>query len=94
MIFTRWSKKIKKSNLSIFILNHKSNIGLILNIIGTLMIAFSFGKAEYGFGGGYRCESSKTGWCEFVYFLYPQLFNAGIWFIVIGFLFQIKRKSK
>jgi len=73
---------------------HTANIGLTLNIIGSLLIAYSFSKAKYGFGGGYQCTSSATGWCEFTYLLYPQWFYFGIFLLVAGFFLQLKRKSK
>ena len=86
-------QKIKQNSIIRHIFNQKVNIGLTINIIGTLMIAYSLGSANYGgFGGGYRCTSSPTGWCEFVYFLYPQMFNIGIWLLVLGFILQIQRK--
>lgn len=63
------------------------NIGLILNVIGTLFIAFSMGRFPKEFGGSTVGSDGKE--YHFVYLTHPYWFNLGIMPIVIGFLLQI-----
>jgi hypothetical protein len=66
------------------ILSNLSKAGLILNIVGTLMIAYSFGTN--------REEAHQLYKGEKVYlasFLHPRMFKWGIFLIVIGFFLQL-----
>lgn len=60
-------------------------IGLIFNLIGTLMIAFSFGK---NLGDAYQ-KNSKGQKIYLASFLSPNLFRAGLLLLSIGFLLQL-----
>ncbi len=61
-----------------------SKVGLGLNIIGTLMVAFSFGK---NLGEAYQ-EDSKGRKIYLASFLSPRLFRSGLILIIIGFFLQ------
>ena len=59
-------------------------IGLVLNIVGTVMIALSFGK-------NLADASQKDGKGRNVYlasFLHPKLFKLGLAIIIFGFILQ------
>ncbi len=59
--------------------------GLVLNILGTFMIAFSFGK---NLGEAYQLD--KKGRKIFLAsFLYPRLFYLGLILIILGFVLQL-----
>jgi hypothetical protein len=59
-------------------------IGLVLNIVGTFMIAFSFGK---NITDAYQLD--KKGRKIFLAsFLYPKLFKLGLAFLTIGFFYS------
>lgn len=66
-----------------------NNIGIILNLIGTILIAFSFGAfpnkdaAPHTFDG-------KGGKKYIAYFNYPYLFCIGLLLLSLGFIFQLK----
>ncbi|MFH1825249.1 MAG: hypothetical protein ABH873_08535 [Candidatus Firestonebacteria bacterium] len=76
-------KKIKyEGDASMDILN---KIGLVLNIIGSLLIAFSFGKH---LGGAYNLNR-KGKKIYMVSFKYPKMFWVGVIILVIGFIIQI-----
>ncbi len=62
-----------------------SKIGLVLNIIGTLMIAFSFGK---NLADAYQLDK-KGRKIYLASFLYPKLFNWGLILIILGFILQL-----
>lgn len=62
-----------------------SQIGLILNFIGTVMIAISFGKNPAD-----AHQTNKNG--KKIYlasFLYPRTFYFGLMLLGLGFLFQL-----
>lgn len=60
-------------------------IGLCLNILGSIMIAFSFGKhPEEAY-----TENEKGEKTYMASFLYPKLFYWGIIFLGMGFLMQL-----
>lgn len=65
------------------------NLGLILNLIGTVLIAISFGRypkkeaAPHTFDG-------KGGKKYIAYFNYPKLFCFGLILLFFGFVFQLK----
>ncbi len=60
-------------------------IGLVLNIVGTFIIAFSFGK---NLGDAYQLD--KKGRKIFLAsFLYPKLFKLGLALLTIGFFLQL-----
>jgi hypothetical protein len=62
-----------------------SKIGLILNLIGTIMLAFSFGKnLEEA-----HQEDEKGKKIYIASFLYPKCFYAGLILLSIGFLLQL-----
>ncbi len=59
--------------------------GLTLNIVGTLMVAFSFGE---NLGEAYQFDS-KGRKVYLASFLRPMLFRWGIGLLVLGFALQI-----
>jgi len=60
-------------------------IGLILNIVGTFLISFSFGKnLEEA-----HQSNNKGRKIYFASFLHPEWFKWGIALLVIGFLLQL-----
>lgn len=60
-------------------------LGLMLNIVGTLMIAFSFGR---NLEDAHQIDNQGRE-IYLASFLYPGLFRIGIAMIVLGFLFQL-----
>ena len=68
------------------ITSNLDKIGLILNIIGTLLVAFAFGilkedTTRMGIGNGK--------FYKFVYFLHRKFFYNGICFLILGFILQL-----
>ena len=64
-----------------------SDAGLILNVIGTLLVAFAFGKLPRKQGGYTEIENGKG--YEFSYLLSPRAFWTGVTLIIIGFVLQL-----
>lgn len=60
------------------------NIGLILNIIGTIFVACSFGPFPD------KKAAPSTDGTYIAYFNYPKLFWAGIALLTIGFVLQVQ----
>lgn len=60
-------------------------LGLLLNLIGTILIAFSFGK---NLGEAYQ-EDNRGGRIYLASFISPMAFKCGIGLVIIGFLLQI-----
>jgi uncharacterized membrane protein YidH (DUF202 family) len=61
-----------------------NNLGLILNIIGALLLAFSFGPFP-------EKESAPTTGDKYIaYFNYPVLFWTGVVLLVLGFVVQLQ----
>jgi hypothetical protein len=54
--------------------------GLILNLIGSILIAFSVGK---NFEGAYQTKNNKKKYLASI--LSPALFWWGIWLLIVGF---------
>jgi hypothetical protein len=61
-----------------------SKVGLILNIVGTLMIAFSFGK---NLEEAHQIDGRRRK-VYLASFLHPKLFKLGLAIIVLGFILQ------
>jgi hypothetical protein len=61
-----------------------ARIGLVLNIIGTLMIAFSFGK---NLEDAHQMDR-KGRKVYLASFLHPKLFKLGLAVIIFGFMLQ------
>ena len=59
--------------------------GLILNLIGTLLIAFSLSK---NLGGAYQ-KDEKGRKIYLASFVSPTMFKIGIGLVMLGFLLQI-----
>ncbi|MBI2337535.1 MAG: hypothetical protein HYU97_12320 [Deltaproteobacteria bacterium] len=66
-----------------------NDVGLIVNVIGTLMVAFSIGKIPKGFGGTTTNDDGKV--FHFSYVAHPILFKVGLVFIIFGFVLQLQR---
>jgi len=66
------------------------NAGIILNLIGTIMIALSFGSYPNKSGAPYTTDIKGKGKKYIAYFNYPGLFLAGLVFLGIGFCLQLK----
>jgi len=65
------------------------NIGTILNLLGTVMIAFSFGTFPGGEDVAYTTtDNGKKK--HIAYFNYPILFWAGIIILSLGFILQLE----
>lgn len=67
-----------------------TEVGLALNIVGTLLIAYSFGvfdRTDFG-AGGYTTDS-KGRKHEIAYFIHPKWFRIGIVLLILGFLLQL-----
>jgi uncharacterized membrane protein len=62
-----------------------SKVGLILNLIGTVMVAFSFGKNPEEA----HTEDEKGNKIYLASYLSPKLFKAGLALIFAGFLLQL-----
>lgn len=67
-----------------FVLDDK--IGLILNFVGTIMVAFSIGKNPYSDAHTIDDKDNKT---YIAYVMRPLLFKVGLGFIAAGFLIQL-----
>lgn len=66
-----------------------NNIGIVLNLAGTIFIAFSFGSYPDKKGAPYTSDNS--GRKKFIaYFNYPNLFYCGLILLIIGFALQLK----
>lgn len=63
------------------------NLGLFLNMIGTVLIAFSVGRFPKEFGGSTTGSDGKE--YHFIYFIHPNWFKVGIALLIIGFLSQL-----
>ena len=67
-----------------------SDIGLFINILGTLLIAYTFGVLDpRNFGAGGSTSDRKNREREIAYFSHPKWFKIGILLLVIGFLLQL-----
>lgn len=62
-----------------------TKIGPVLNLVGTLMIAFSFGK---NLADAYQMDR-KGRKIFLASFLYPKLFKWGLVLIIFGFILQL-----
>lgn len=67
--------------------NFLSDIGLVLNIAGTLLVAFAFGKFPKEFGGSTTGDDGKE--YHFSYLIHPRWFKYGVGIILTGFLAQL-----
>ena len=65
-----------------------NEIGLIANVIGTILLAFSIGKIPNGFGGTTTDDDGKE--FHFAYVVHPSLFKFGLSLIVLGFILQLQ----
>lgn len=65
-----------------------TDLGLALNMIGTLLIAISFGALSNKQGGTTEIDNSKKVY-EFAYVKHPVCFNIGIVVLLIGFALQL-----
>lgn len=61
-----------------------TRLGLLLNVAGTIMIAFSFGKNL----GEANQEDAKGRKIYLAAFLRPKLFEWGVVIIILGFVLQ------
>ncbi|OGM93377.1 hypothetical protein A2333_02165 [Candidatus Wolfebacteria bacterium RIFOXYB2_FULL_49_7] len=68
-----------------------NNIGLFLNIAGTLLITYALG--DFPDGGTFERLDGGTQY-GIVYFKNPFQFKLGIILLIIGFFFQLTPKSK
>ena len=64
------------------------NIGIILNLIGTILIAFSFGSYPDKNSAPYTIND-QGGKKYIAYFNYPNLFKIGIALLLLGFISQL-----
>jgi hypothetical protein len=64
-----------------------SDIGITLNIAGTLLIAFAFGKFPKEFGGSTTGTDGKE--YNFSYLLHPLWFKFGVGILILGFFLQL-----
>lgn len=62
-----------------------TKIGLILNIIGTIMLAFSFGKSR---ADAHQLDD-KGRKIYLASFRHPRLFYWGLVLIILGFILQL-----
>ena len=62
-----------------------TKIGLVLNIVGTLMIALSFGK---NLADAHQLDE-KGRKIYLASFLHPKLFYMGLTLIIFGFIIQL-----
>lgn len=60
-------------------------VGLFLNLLGTVMIALSFGK---NLGDAYQMDGKRRR-VYLASFLHPKLFKGGLAIIIFGFIFQL-----
>ena len=63
-----------------------SNLGLTLNVIGSILIALALGVLDGNRGG-------STDGYSFVYSLHPYWFYTGIALLILGFILQLKPKK-
>ena len=72
-----------------------NNIGLTLNIVGTLLVAYAFGELPFDEGYAFLRNpiTGQTSYFRDAYFVHPAFFSIGIVLILLGFIFQLK-KSK
>jgi hypothetical protein len=61
-----------------------ARVGLVFNIAGTLMVTFSFGKNL----ADVHQVDRKGRQVYLASFLYPRLFNLGLFVIILGFILQ------
>lgn len=61
-----------------------ARVGLVLNIVGTVMIAFSFGK---NLADAHQLNEKRPR-VYLASFLYPKLFKWGLVIIILGFILQ------
>lgn len=61
-----------------------AKVGLVLNIVGTAMIAFSFGK---NLADAHQLDD-KGGKVYLASYLHPRLFKWGLAIIILGFILQ------
>ncbi len=62
-----------------------TKIGLVLNIVGTVMIALSFGK---NLADAHQLDE-KGREIYLALFLHPKLFKCGLALIIVGFILQL-----
>lgn len=67
-----------------------SNLGLILNTLGSILVVVSIGKFPDGFGGS--TTSNKGREYHFAYVTRPTGLRAGLLLIILGFILQILEK--
>ncbi|OGN31522.1 MAG: hypothetical protein A3I92_00570 [Candidatus Yanofskybacteria bacterium RIFCSPLOWO2_02_FULL_43_10b] len=67
-----------------------SNLGLILNIIGSILVVVSIGKFPDGFGGSTTSNNGRE--YHFAYVTRPTGLKIGLLLIIIGFIVQILEK--
>ena len=65
-----------------------SNLGNILNIVGTVFVAISFGPYPKKEAAPYTTDSGSKRYIA--YFNYPWMFYAGLFLLAVGFVFQLK----
>ena len=70
----------------------QSNIGILINAIGSLMIVISIGKFPKEFGGSTTGDDGKE--YHFAYVTHPKLLKIGLLAMVVGFLLQINWNFK
>jgi len=63
------------------------DIGLLVNLAGSVLLVISIGKFPKEFGGSTTGEDGKP--YHFAYFLHPRMLKFGLCLLVLGFLFQI-----
>jgi hypothetical protein len=87
------NKLFKSSYLFIKFYLTKNNIGLTLNLIGTILIAVAFGilPPDTGMTVGSRINGKII---HNAYMLYPWLFRIGLLFLAIGFILQLQKKNE
>ena len=66
-----------------------SNIGIIFNLLGTVLVAFSFGAYPDKDGAPYTTDD-KGKKRHIAYFNYPILFWIGMVLLCVGFFLQLK----
>jgi len=76
----------------------KENIGLLLSVSGSILIALSVGEPNiaknggFTFGEGPMMEGIALKEFTLIAITYPRLFYLGIILLIIGFILQIKKK--
>ena len=66
-----------------------TNIGIILNLTGTVFIAISFGRYPNKKGAPYTVDQ-KIGKLYIAYNNHPILFKFGLLLLFVGFFLQLK----